>query len=87
MCAFLTLDRLESHPDFQHWTVAQGRWNCFSELSRLLTPILLSDRSYSEVHMHAATSEASQGLLKTIAMSLAYQSALALDQPFSDSHS
>ncbi len=87
LCAFLTLERLESHPDYLHWTVAQGRWTCFSELSRILAPILASDEPDSTQHtQHPETNDAGQGILKTIAMSLAYQTALALDKPFSDSN-
>ena len=87
LCAFLTLERLESHPDYHNWTVAQGRWTCFSELSRILTPILAAPDGLDPTQQPPLeTNDTRQGLLKTIAMSLAYQTALALDKPFSDSN-
>lgn len=40
LCMFLTLERLEDHPDFAQWSVAEGRWKVFSVLTTLLSAYL-----------------------------------------------
>lgn len=78
LCAFLTLEKLEDHPDYQNWTVAQGRWNCSTLMVNLLSPLLTERNDHSPT----TSEQLENGLIKTVAMSLAYQQALATDKPF-----
>jgi hypothetical protein len=36
LCLFLTLDRLEDHPEYADWSVAAGRYNCCWNLLKLI---------------------------------------------------
>jgi WD40 repeat protein len=36
LCLFLTLERLEDHPEYADWSVAAGRYNCCSNLLKLI---------------------------------------------------
>ena len=82
MCAFLTVDKLENQPGYEHWTVAQGRWECFSDIRAVLAPLLPGDNTTEP----GIDSSLKEGLLNTVAMSLAYQTALSTDIPLEDSH-
>lgn len=79
---FLTLEKLNDHPDYPTWTVAEGRFKCFTELRNMLHGILSGENEPDDVAAKDAAS-GGNGLLKMLAMSLAYQHAISPDHPYS----
>jgi hypothetical protein len=82
LCALLTVERLAEHPDYQHWTVSEGRWHCFAGIRAILAPLLPGENTTEPVRSPTESS----GLLSTIAMSLSYQTALSTDIPLESQH-
>ena len=81
LCMCLTLEKLSDNPDFQHWTVSQGRLECFHKLRNLLCHIVpginetlpsLQDKEGKDGNLC--------GLYSTVAMALAYQCNIDSDE-------
>eukprot|EP01038_Epipyxis_sp_PR26KG_P006228 gene6228-8583_t len=80
LCTCLTLDRLDDHPNYKNWTVSQGRYECFFELNKILHIKIKSNNynynnnsHYNDQVDYKKVVEEQGGLLRTVAMGLAYQ--------------
>ena len=70
LCLFLTLERLDQHPEYTAWTVSEGRWQCFVDLCLTLCPLLsIPFSALSKGH-----------LCQSLAMAMAYQATSGTDQ-------
>lgn len=86
LCALLTVERLEDHPDYQQWTVSEGRWTCFSALRAILAPLLPGENTIEPVPAAVDGGDSgTTGLLRTLGMSLSYQTAVS-EIPLESSH-
>ncbi|KAJ1396815.1 hypothetical protein B484DRAFT_407203 [Ochromonadaceae sp. CCMP2298] len=95
LCALLTLERLDSHPDYANWSVQQGRWGCFNALRGVLWRVLpgQNDDAYAianggngsakgDVGDAGAAWAGATGLMRMVSMSLSYQAAVDPSQAF-----
>ncbi len=56
LCSYLTLPNLRDHPDFKHWSVEQGRYECFEKILALLKTVIYTIPLTLQVYLVEPTS-------------------------------
>ena len=81
LCMCLTLEKLSDNPDFQNWSVSQGRLECFQKLRNLLCNIVPGNNdALPSLQDLDGKDDNHCGLYSTIAMALAFQCNIDVDE-------
>ena len=72
LCMCLTVERLGDHPEFENWSVSEGRLDCYARLKSIVEPLFAPEK-VSDSNGKNSRNGATGGLQTMMAMGLAYQ--------------
>ena len=72
LCMCLTVERLGDHPEFENWSVSEGRLDCYAQLKSIVEPLFAPEK-VADSNGKNTKSYVTGGLQTMVAMGLAYQ--------------